>query len=119
MTVGFASAFGLAWLGERTAGRPVGLLIGDIRKGFSTCTEADRLAAIRFIQRKDVSVRNWYRKRGGYQVAHAKAAASVAAGLVLLLMLPFLLGQCEGMGNPESGSIAGSAVLADQGLGVS
>ena len=73
VTVGFASAFGLAWLEERTVGRPVELLIGDIRTGFSNCTEADRLAAIRFIQRQDVSVRNWYRKRGGYRVAHAKA----------------------------------------------
>ncbi|MXW42542.1 MAG: hypothetical protein F4X48_01275 [Acidimicrobiia bacterium] len=73
VTVGFSSAFGLAWLEERTAERPVKLLIGDYRTGFSKYTEADRLAAIRFIQRQDVSVRNWYRKRGGYRVAHAKA----------------------------------------------
>ncbi len=73
VNVGFASAFGLAWLDERTVGRPVNLLIGDIRTGFSKSSEADRLAAIRFIQRRDVSISNWYSKRGGYQTAHAKA----------------------------------------------
>ncbi len=73
VTVGFASAFGLAWLDERTVERPVNLLIGDIRTGFSKSSEADRLAAIRFVQRRDVSISNWYSKRGGYQTAHAKA----------------------------------------------
>ena len=72
VTVGFASAFGLAWLNERTRGRPVRLLIGDTRTGFANYSEADRRAAIRFIQRPDVSVRNWYRKHGGYRTAHAK-----------------------------------------------
>ena len=72
VTVGFASAFGLAWLNERTRGRPVRLLIGDTRTGFANYSEDDRRAAIRFIQRPDVSVRNWYRKHGGHRTAHAK-----------------------------------------------
>lgn len=73
VTVGYASAYGLGWLNERTAGRPVKLLIGDTRKGFSKYKERDRLAAIEFIQRQDVSVLNWYRKKGGQRTAHAKA----------------------------------------------
>lgn len=73
VTVGFASAFGLAWLNERTRGRPVTLLIGDTRTGFAKYSEGDRRAAIRFVQRPDVSVRNWYRKYGGHRTAHAKA----------------------------------------------
>ena len=72
VTVGFASAFGLAWLNERTQRRPVTLLIGDTRTGFANYSEDDRRAAIRFVQRSDVSVRNWYRKRGGHRTAHAK-----------------------------------------------
>lgn len=75
LVVGYASAFGLAWLNERTAGRPVELLIGDTRTGFSNYTEADRRAAIQFLQRSDVSVTNWYRRRGGHRTAHAKAWA--------------------------------------------
>ena len=72
VTVGFASAFGLAWLSEQTRGRPVRLLIGDTRTGFTNYSESDRRAAIRFIRRPEVSVRNWYRKQGGYRTAHAK-----------------------------------------------
>jgi len=75
LVVGYASAFGLAWLNEKTTGRPVELLIGDTRTGFSNYTEADRGAAIQFLQRPDVSVTNWYRRRGGHRTAHAKAWA--------------------------------------------
>lgn len=51
VTVGFASAFGLAWLNDRARGRPVTLLIGDTRTGFTNYSEADRRAAIAFVQR--------------------------------------------------------------------
>ena len=71
-TVGFASALGVASLNERTAGRQVRLLIDDTRTGFANYSDADRRAAVLFIRRPDVSVRNWYRKRGGYRTAHAK-----------------------------------------------
>ena len=73
VVVGFASPFGLRWLAERSDGREVRLLIGDIRTGFSRPAESDRVAAIRFITRGDVRVVNWYRKRGGHRTAHAKA----------------------------------------------
>ena len=46
MTVGFAPAFGLAWLNERTRARPVSLLIGDTRTGFANYSEDDRQAAM-------------------------------------------------------------------------
>ena len=55
VTVGFASAFGLAWLNERTRGRPVRLLIGDTRTGFANSSEDDRRAAIRFSYHRTVS----------------------------------------------------------------
>lgn len=73
VAVGFASAFGLSWLNQRTSGRPVRLLIGDTRTGFDKHKDTDRLGAIRFLQRSDVQVRSWYSKRGGYRTAHAKA----------------------------------------------
>ena len=61
VAVGYASAYGLGWLDQRTRGRPVWLLIGDIRTGFSNHSEADRLAALAFLDRSDVEVVNWYR----------------------------------------------------------
>ena len=73
VVVGFASAFGLGWLDERTRGRSVRLLIGDTRKGFGRCSEDDRRAAVAFLRRSDVTVTNWYKRRGGYETVHAKA----------------------------------------------
>lgn len=73
VVVGFASAFGLAWLNERTRGRPVTLLIGDTRTGFAKSSKEDRRAAIAFVQRPEVAVLNWYRKSGGHRTAYAKA----------------------------------------------
>ena len=72
VVVGFASPVGLRWLAERSEGREVRLLIGDIRTGFSRFSDPDRIAAIRFIRRDDVQVVNWYSKRGGHRTAHAK-----------------------------------------------
>ena len=100
VAVGFASAFGFAWLNERTAGRRVDLLVGDIRKGFSNFTEVDRLEAIRFLQRPDVSVRNWYRKRGGYRMAHAKT----------------WIAESESHSGMPGEVLVGSANLTEQGL---
>ena len=73
VTVGFASAFGVRWLHERTRGRQVRLLIGDIRAGFDNFTPEDRQGAISFIKRPDVEVLNWYSRREGYKTVHAKA----------------------------------------------
>ena len=72
IVVGFASPIGLRWLAERSEGREVRLLIGDIRTGFSRVSEPDRIAAIRFIKRDEVQVVNWYSKRGGHKTANAK-----------------------------------------------
>ncbi len=72
---GYASAYGLSWLDQRTRGRPVWLLVGDIRTGFSNQPDADRLAALSFLERSDVEVRNWYRtnkNRLGKAKAHMK-----------------------------------------------
>lgn len=57
VAVGYASAFGLRWLNERTARRDVSLLIGDVETGFSNFTEDDRKSAVEFLRRPDVQVR--------------------------------------------------------------
>lgn len=57
VAVGYASAFGLRWLNERTARRDVSLLIGDVEAGFSNFTEDDRKSAVEFLRRPDVQVR--------------------------------------------------------------
>lgn len=73
VVVGFASAYGLRWLNQRTEGRRVNLLIGDTRTGFTHHVERDRAGAMDFLNRSDVSVKNWYQRRGGHRTAHAKA----------------------------------------------
>ena len=100
--VGYASAAGLRWLGERTAGRPIRLLIGDTRTGFAkgSVSADDRAAAIRFINRPDVQVTNWYRRKGGYRTVHAKAWA----------VMP------DGAHGRPAGVVVGSANLTMQGL---
>ena len=74
IAVGYASVWGLAWLGRHTQGRSVKLLIGDAKKHrFEIATERDRRDAISFLSRVDVQVMNWYTKRGDNRSAHMKA----------------------------------------------
>ena len=73
VAVGFASVRGLAWLAERTAARPVTLVIGNCRRNnFAKAGAADRAAAIAFLERDDVTLKNWYRKRPTPAEAHLK-----------------------------------------------
>lgn len=74
IAVGYASVWGLAWLGRHTQGRSVKLLIGDAKKHrFQIATERDRRDAISFLSRVDVQVMNWYTKREENRSAHMKA----------------------------------------------
>lgn len=79
VAVGYASPYGLAWLSERTAGRPVQLLIGDARDRYYTRAYPESISAsLAFLARADVEVRNWYRtnkSRQGAAKAHLKAWA--------------------------------------------
>lgn len=73
VAVGFASVRGLAWLAERTAGRPVTLVIGDCRqRNFAKASSTDREIAQSFLARGDVTVKNWYRKHPEPAEAHLK-----------------------------------------------
>ena len=101
VVVGFASAFGLGWLDERTRGRPVRVLIGDTRKGFARFSEPDRRAAVAFLRRADVKVTNWYKRHGGYETVHAKV------WMVL-----------SGTTGAATAALVGSANLTRQGLHV-
>ena len=78
--VGSASVSGLVWLAERTRQRPVTLLIGDLQgRNFQHATDADRRAALAFVQRSDVEVHNWYRtprSAAGRSKAHLKVWAA-------------------------------------------
>lgn len=78
--VGSASVSGLVWLAERTSQRPVTLLIGDLQgRNFQHATDADRRAALAFVKRSDVEVRNWYRtarNAAGRSEAHLKLWAA-------------------------------------------
>lgn len=75
--VGYASVWGLAWLGENTPGRPVTLVVGDTRPHhFESATNADRAKALRFLRRGDVRTLSWYRtgrSAQGKSMLHAKA----------------------------------------------
>ena len=81
--VGSASVAGIVWLAERTRRRPVILLIGDLKsRNFAKATDADRRAALKFVDRSDVSVRNWYRTQRsgqGRSEAHLKVWAACDA----------------------------------------
>lgn len=73
---GYVSTWGLAWLYQNTKGRPVTLIIGDATPTyFKNATDSDREAALRFLSRQDVQVKNWYSKKqsGIEAIAHAKA----------------------------------------------
>ncbi len=82
--VGSASVSGVAWLAERTPQRPVTLLIGDLQgRNFQHATDADRRAALVFVQRSDVEVRSWYRtarNAAGRSEAHLKVWAACDEG---------------------------------------
>lgn len=100
--VGSASVSGVAWLAERTPQRPVTLLIGDLQgRNFQHATDADRRAALAFVQRSDVEVRSWYRtarNAAGRSEAHLKMWAA-----------------CDERGVPHA-CLVGSANLTTAGL---
>ena len=79
IAVGYATAAGMAWLAQRTAGRRVSLFIGDTRsQWWKKVSEPDRAACLEFMHRHDVEVRNWYRtkkSRSGESSAHLKVWA--------------------------------------------
>ena len=100
--VGSASVAGIVWLAERTRRRPVTLLIGDLKsRNFAKATDADRRAALDFVDRGDVSVHNWYRTQRsgqGRSEAHLKVWAA-----------------CDAHGTPQA-FLLGSANLTIAGL---
>jgi len=87
VAVGYASVKGLAWLARHTADRPVTLLIGNCRKShFTKWSSDDRASAVAFINRPDVDVKNWYKKRPTPSEAHLKvwvAHRATAPGVLL------------------------------------
>ena len=100
--VGSASVAGIAWLAERSRGRPVTLLIGDMKsRNFARATDAHRHTARGFVQRSDVTVLNWYRtdrSNQGRSEAHLKVWAA-----------------CDHTGAPQA-FLVGSANLTMAGL---
>ena len=94
---GYASAYGLKWLHQRTRRRPVRLLVGDLRRGFDRWTDDDREAALAFLSRDDVSVRGCHVPDG---MLHSKVWIALDPG---------------GSERP-SGVLAGSANLTRAGL---
>ena len=73
VAVGFASTSGLAWLQERTRGRPVDLLIGDTRSArFREGSAESRRKAIDLLLRDDVQVYAWFANRPVRREAHLK-----------------------------------------------
>ena len=100
--VGSASVAGIVWLAQRSRGRPVTLLIGDMKsRNFAKATDTDRRAALDFVQRRDVTVLNWYRtgrSNQGRSEAHLKVWAA-----------------CDNTGVPQA-FLVGSANLTIAGL---
>lgn len=100
--VGSASVPGIVWLAEHARDRPVTLLIGDMKsRNFAKATDADRRAALSFVQRRDVTVLNWYRTARasqGRSEAHLKVWAA-----------------CDHTGAPQA-FLVGSANLTMAGL---
>lgn len=87
VAVGYASVKGLAWLAHHTANRPVTLLIGNCRKShFTKWSHGDRASTVAFLNRPDVVVKNWYKKRPPPSEAHLKVwvAHTTTAPRVLL-----------------------------------
>ena len=87
VAVGFASVKGIAWLARHTTNRPVTLLIGNCRKNhFAKWSHDDRASAVAFLNRQDVEVKNWYKKRPTPSEAHLKvwvAHQATAPGVLL------------------------------------
>ena len=79
IAVGYATAAGMAWLAQRTAGRRVSLFIGNARSQYwKNVSEPDRAACLEFMRRPDVEIRNWYktkRSRSGESAANLKVWA--------------------------------------------
>ncbi len=77
--VGSASVAGLAWLAKQAPDRRVTLLIGDLQsRNFRHADDAERKSALRFVQRSDVEVLNWYqtdKNANGRSEAHLKVWA--------------------------------------------
>ena len=100
--VGSASVAGIVWLAEHSQGRPVTLLIGDMKsRNFAKATDAHRHTALGFVQRSDVTVLNWYRtdrSSQGRSEAHLKVWAA-----------------CDHSGAPQA-FLVGSANLTMAGL---
>ena len=100
--VGSASVAGIAWLAARSRGRPVTLLIGDMKsRNFAKATDRDRSSALEFVSRSDVTVLNWYRtnrSNQGRSEAHLKVWAT-----------------CDNRGVPQA-FLVGSANLTNAGL---
>ena len=100
--VGSASVAGIVWLDERSRGRPVTLLIGDMRsRNFAKATDVDRRTAAGFVQRGDVTVLSWYRtdrSNQGRSQSHLKVWAC-----------------CDNTGAPQA-FLVGSANLTVAGL---
>ena len=100
--VGSASVAGIVWLSERSGGRPVTLLIGDMKsRNFAKATDTHRRTALGFVQRSDVTVLNWYRtgrSNQGRSEAHLKVWAA-----------------CDRSGVPQA-FLVGSANLTMAGL---
>jgi len=100
--VGSASVAGIVWLAERSRGRPVTLIIGDMKsRNFAKATDAHRRTALGFVQRSDVTVLNWYRtdrSNQGRSEAHLKVWAA-----------------CDHAGAPQA-FLVGSANLTMAGL---
>ena len=100
--VGSASVAGIAWLAQRCESRPVTLLVGDMKgRNFAKATDPDRYAALRFVQRSDVRVLNWYRT-GRNQYGRSNAHLKVWAA-------------CDNTGAPHA-FLVGSANLTIAGL---
>ncbi len=100
--VGSASVAGIGWLAQRSRGRRVTLFIGDMKsRNFALATGRDRSAALAFVSRTDVDVRNWYRtgrSSQGRSEAHLKVWAA-----------------CDDTGAPQA-FLVGSANLTIAGL---
>lgn len=105
VAVGYASAYGLAWLGKRTSGRSVTLLIGNAQPSrFEQASAATRAEALDFLHRHDVEVKNWYRtERAGKEAstAHLKVWAACHP---------------RHPGDVVTAALVGSANLSDKGL---
>jgi hypothetical protein len=83
VVVGFASAFGLRWLHERTRHRDVSLLVGDIEIGFRKFSKDDRQSAVEFLRRPDVQVRQCATLHAKAWLVHSDPS-SPYAGAVLV-----------------------------------